>query len=66
MIQNSFKKLIELVNLCMPSLSSLQSMTKAAINQRVPIANSWINYFKMKGDNDLANNLPVLSESVKK
>ena len=45
MIQNSFKKLIELVNLCMPSLSSLQSITKAAINQRVPIANSWINYF---------------------
>ena len=66
MIQNSFKKLIELVNLCMPSLSSLKSMTKAAVNQRVPIANSWINYFKMKGDNDLANNLPVLSESVKK
>ena len=37
-------------------------------NQKVPLANSWINNItlKMKADNELAVNLPVLFKSVKK
>ena len=36
------------------------------INQRVPMANSWINFSKMKAGNELSVSLLILLQSVKK
>ena len=36
------------------------------INQRVPMANSWINFSKMKAGNELSVSLLILLKSVKK
>ena len=36
------------------------------INQRVPMANSWINFSKMKAGNELSVILLILLKSVKK
>ena len=35
-------------------------------NQRVPMANSWINFSKMKAGNELSVSLLILLKSVKK